>query len=103
MIISSSDHFLGWDVENGPPAEDSGVAAIEPCALISLTAPKLCAKHFKGKYHFLGGRFVPPAYDLKNSDFRHNFGSFLDWPRSTDSTCRPTRDLPSFCDSQNRD
>ena len=28
--------------------------------LISLTAPKLCAKSFTGKYHFLGGRFVPP-------------------------------------------
>ena len=27
--------------------------------LISLTAPKLCAHYFKGKYHFLGGRFVP--------------------------------------------
>lgn len=33
---------------------------VEPEFLISLTAPKLCAKNFKGKYHFLGGRFVPP-------------------------------------------
>jgi NAD(P)H-hydrate epimerase len=29
--------------------------------LVSLTAPKLAAKHFKGRYHYLGGRFVPPA------------------------------------------
>ncbi len=27
---------------------------------VSLTAPKLCARLFKGKMHFLGGRFVPP-------------------------------------------
>lgn len=26
--------------------------------LVSLTAPKLCARHFKGA-HYLGGRFVP--------------------------------------------
>ena len=41
---------LGWDVEKG---NDEG---IQPDLLISLTAPKLCAKHFKGKRHFLGGR-----------------------------------------------
>ena len=28
--------------------------------LVSLTAPKLCAVHFTGRYHYLGGRFVPP-------------------------------------------
>ena len=28
---------------------------------VSLTAPKLCAKMFNGRHHFLGGRFVPPA------------------------------------------
>jgi NAD(P)H-hydrate epimerase len=44
----------GWDVENGPQE-----GCIEdPEVLISLTAPKLCAKHFKGR-HFIGGRFVP--------------------------------------------
>lgn len=47
---------LGWDVENGPM---KNVPNIEPEALISLTAPKKCAQHFKGKHHFLGGRFVP--------------------------------------------
>jgi hypothetical protein len=30
-----------------------------------LTAPKLCAKHFKGKYHYLGGRFVPQPLEEK--------------------------------------
>ncbi|XAR62108.1 Pyridoxal 5'-phosphate synthase [Bertholletia excelsa] len=29
--------------------------------LVSLTAPKLCAKRFVGPHHFLGGRFVPPS------------------------------------------
>ena len=44
----------GWDIEKGDPE------GIQPESLISLTAPKLCAKLFKGKQHFLGGRFVPP-------------------------------------------
>lgn len=26
-----------------------------------MTAPKLCAKKFSGRHHFLGGRFVPPS------------------------------------------
>ena len=26
---------------------------------VSLTAPKICASKFTGKYHYLGGRFVP--------------------------------------------
>lgn len=29
--------------------------------LISLTAPKRGARFFKGPFHYLGGRFVPPA------------------------------------------
>ena len=32
-----------------------------PTLLVSLTAPKLCAKHFIGPHHYLGGRFLPPA------------------------------------------
>jgi len=55
--IISVDIPSGWDVETGPPAE--GVA-LRPAALISLTAPKMCARFFEGR-HFLGGRFVPPA------------------------------------------
>ncbi|KAL6528645.1 Pyridoxine/pyridoxamine 5'-phosphate oxidase 1, chloroplastic [Orobanche minor] len=30
-------------------------------SIVSLTAPKLCAKRYSGPHHFLGGRFVPPA------------------------------------------
>lgn len=53
--ICSIDIPSGWNVEQGSPLNDG----INPEILISLTAPKLCAKHFHGKYHYLGGRFVP--------------------------------------------
>lgn len=53
--ICSIDIPSGWDVETGPPAEN----AMKPEMLISLTAPKQCAHSFNGKYHYLGGRFVP--------------------------------------------
>ncbi|XP_014252423.1 NAD(P)H-hydrate epimerase [Cimex lectularius] len=66
--VCSIDIPSGWDVEKGP-LEDS----LQPEMLISLTAPKKCAEMFKGKYHFLGGRFVPFAlakkYDLQLPDY----------------------------------
>lgn len=49
----------GWDVEKGNPG------GIQPDLLISLTAPKKSATHFTGRYHYLGGRFVPPALEKK--------------------------------------
>ena len=49
----------GWHVEDGNPS------GIQPDFLISLTAPKLCAKHFQGRFHFLGGRFVPDSLAKK--------------------------------------
>ncbi|XP_035738965.1 NAD(P)H-hydrate epimerase-like [Vespa mandarinia] len=62
--ICSIDIPSGWDVENGPSLKDD----ICPEMLISLTAPKMCAHKFKGKFHYLGGRFVPKklalAYNL---------------------------------------
>ena len=54
--IASIDIPSGWHVEDGPGEEST----FQPDLLISLTAPKLCAKHFQGSKHFLGGRFVPP-------------------------------------------
>ncbi|KAJ1679189.1 hypothetical protein EV182_002558 [Spiromyces aspiralis] len=54
--IVSIDVPSGWDVEKG---NLSGVG-FEPEMLVSLTAPKECAKLFKGKYHYVGGRFIPP-------------------------------------------
>jgi NAD(P)H-hydrate epimerase len=52
-----------WDVEDGPPSSGPG-QGFHPQALISLTAPKPCAQHFKGR-QFLGGRFVPPEVSEK--------------------------------------
>jgi len=57
--IISIDVPSGWDVENGNPE------GLKPDGLISLTAPKKCAKLFQGRFHWLGGRFVPPDLEAK--------------------------------------
>lgn len=56
-VIASIDIPSGWHVEEG----DVTGEGINPDMLVSLTAPKLCAKKFGGPHHFMGGRFVPPA------------------------------------------
>ena len=56
--LISLDIPSGWDVDQGP-GEVSEEMRLQPETLISLTAPKLCAKHFKGKHHILGMRIVP--------------------------------------------
>jgi len=67
--IASIDIPSGWLVDDGPLDENS----LQPDLLISLTAPKRCAQRFRGRYHFLGGRFVPPQlaskYDLNLPPF----------------------------------
>lgn len=55
--IVSVDIPSGWDVESGPTEQ----VKFQPDVLISLTTPKQCVSHFKGKHHFVGGRFVPPS------------------------------------------
>ncbi|KAI0495294.1 hypothetical protein KFK09_025444 [Dendrobium nobile] len=55
--VISVDIPSGWHVEEG----DINGEGIIPDMLVSLTAPKLCAKKFAGPHHFLGGRFVPPS------------------------------------------
>ncbi|KDP41449.1 hypothetical protein JCGZ_15856 [Jatropha curcas] len=55
-VVVSIDIPSGWHVEEG----DVGGEGIKPDMLVSLTAPKLCAKKFSGPHHFLGGRFIPP-------------------------------------------
>ena len=60
--ICSIDIPSGWDVENGDPDEKY----IKPDCLVSLTAPKQCAALFQGRFHFLGGRFVPKALEEKH-------------------------------------
>lgn len=54
--LCSIDIPSGWDVEMGDPGN-----GLKPAMLISLTAPKKCAQTFKGRYHYLGGRFLPPS------------------------------------------
>lgn len=61
IAICSIDIPSGWDVEGGPPTE----GGIKPEMLVSLTAPKLCAKKFEGKFHYLGGRFVPKKLEIE--------------------------------------
>lgn len=58
--IASIDIPSGWNVNDGPLEN-----CFQPDLLISLTAPKLCSKFFKGKYHYLGGRFVPDKLQKK--------------------------------------
>lgn len=55
-ILISVDVPSGWDVDGG----DLTCADFHPDVLVSLTAPKLSAKKFRGR-HFIGGRFLPPA------------------------------------------
>ena len=70
--IVSVDIPSGWDVEKGKVAvttkavgeggvvkddKETEFEGLDPDVLISLTAPKLGVKEFKGR-HFLGGRFV---------------------------------------------
>jgi len=59
--IVSLDIPSGWDVEKGN-IDNRG---LEPDCLISLTAPKLGATGFSGRFHYLGGRFGPPSMAKK--------------------------------------
>ncbi|NWU59791.1 YJEN3 protein, partial [Dromas ardeola] len=47
----------GWDAEAG------GSGGISPDVLVSLSAPKQCARRFLGRQHFVAGRFLP--YDVQ--------------------------------------
>ncbi|CAN0012983.1 unnamed protein product [Ascophyllum nodosum] len=55
--VVSIDVPSGWSVDEG----DSTGDGLKPEMLVSLTAPKLSARFFHGRHHFLGGRFVPPG------------------------------------------
>lgn len=50
-VIVPIDIPSGWHVEEG----DICGEGIKPDMLVSLIAPKLCAKKFDGPHHFLGG------------------------------------------------
>jgi len=59
--IVSIDIPSGWNVEDG----DTLHTGFSPSMLVSLTAPKKCAQFFKGQFHYLGGRFIPPTLSEK--------------------------------------
>ncbi|PWZ57215.1 Pyridoxine/pyridoxamine 5'-phosphate oxidase 1, chloroplastic [Zea mays] len=73
--IVSIDIPSGWHVEEGDV--DGG---IKPDMLVSLTAPKLCAKKFTGPHHFLGGRenYISPEL-LESQVMSDPFDQFLKW------------------------
>lgn len=56
--LISVDIPSGWDVEAGPPETGEVTPVLQPDMLVSLTAPKLGSRGFRGA-HYLGGRFVP--------------------------------------------
>jgi NAD(P)H-hydrate epimerase len=60
-VLVSVDVPSGWDVDGagGDGAVRTGVDLV-PDVLVSLTAPKVFARSFRGR-HFVGGRFLPPA------------------------------------------
>ena len=62
LPVVSVDIPSGWDVEKG---DINDCSIHSPEMLISLTTPKLCAQSFKGKYHYVGGRFLPPVLAQK--------------------------------------
>ncbi|XP_060037865.1 yjeF N-terminal domain-containing protein 3 isoform X2 [Erinaceus europaeus] len=71
--VVSLDIPSGWDPETGA-AEDG----LRPDVLVSLAAPKRCARGFSGRHHFVAGRFVP-------DDVRRKFALRL--PRYAGTEC----------------
>jgi hydroxyethylthiazole kinase-like uncharacterized protein yjeF len=77
-LLVAVDVPSGWEVDRGVAPEstvpsdndtgghgtDGARTRIMPNVLVSLTAPKLCARDFPGR-HFVGGRFLPPALAIQ--------------------------------------
>lgn len=64
-LSSSCPSFLNKILLSDWDSSDGGNPGIQPDTLLSVGVPKLCSRHFKGRYHFLCGRFVPPALSSK--------------------------------------
>lgn len=70
--IVAVDAPSGWDMEQG----DVHGFGMWPNVLVSLSAPKVCARRLEGSArHYLGGRFIPPRlaseFDLSLPDASH--------------------------------
>ncbi|ESW96225.1 hypothetical protein KL918_000174 [Ogataea parapolymorpha] len=62
--IIAVDIPSGWDVDEGPVAKE--ISDYQPDLLVSLTAPKPCAKLLKkGALHYVGGRFIDKTFAEK--------------------------------------
>ncbi|XP_065841690.1 NAD(P)H-hydrate epimerase-like [Oscarella lobularis] len=57
--ICSVDVPSGWDIEAG---DEEG---LKPDSLVSIASPKLCARSFRGRYHYLAARSIPPEIKSK--------------------------------------
>ncbi|NWV22646.1 YJEN3 protein, partial [Origma solitaria] len=70
-ILATLKHIripiVSLDVPSGWHAEAGGSGGISPDVLVSLAAPKECARRFGGRQHFVAGRFLP-------HDVRRKFG-----------------------------
>lgn len=62
--VLAVDTPSSWDVESGPPEKGQIGHDFMPEYLISLTAAKPSVKFYKGKRHFIGGRFL--SQDVAN-------------------------------------
>lgn len=80
--LVSVDIPSGWNVEEGDTNLEKDqidiepelrLPALEPDCLVSLTAPKLGSRHFRGRFHYLGGRFCPRSLQHK---YKLNLPSF---------------------------
>ncbi|KAG6462535.1 NAD(P)H-hydrate epimerase isoform X2 [Manduca sexta] len=82
LPVCSVDIPSGWDVENGPNTD----RALKPALLISLSAPKLCAKpEFLGDAkHYLGGRFLPLGIITK---YKLNLPPYLEQEQVVQLSC----------------
>lgn len=73
--VLSVDIPSSWDVEGGPPSSEEQQLGHDfmPEFLISLTAAKPSVKWFKGKRHFIGGRFLSSEIAGKYGIDRPNY------------------------------
>lgn len=61
--VISVDVPSGWDLTMGPrPIDVSADSYIKPDVLVSLGAPKICAKRFSGSFHYIAGSHLDSDY-----------------------------------------